>query len=88
MKLADYYLNTSDNFDTSTALIEARVLEKPILSTNQDDSSSNTYIISSDPNKIANDVNDILVKKIVYNGVNNFWEENQHILKKFENFIG
>ena len=31
---------------------------------------------------------DILVKKIVYNGVNNFWEENQHILKKFENFIG
>jgi glycosyltransferase involved in cell wall biosynthesis len=88
MKMADYYLNTADNYDSSTALIEARVLEKPIISTNPDDINKNIYIVSPDPNKIANDVNDILVKKIMFDGVNNFWEENQHILKKFEKFIG
>ena len=88
MKMADYYLNTSDNYDTSTALIEARVLEKPIISTNPEDSGENVYIVSADPSKIANDVNDILLKKIVYNGVNNFWEENQRILKKFDTLIG
>ena len=87
MKLADYYLTTSDNYDTSTAYTEARVLEKPIISTNPNDIRENVYIVSPDVNKIANDINDILIKKIKYNGQNNFWEENQHILKKFDELI-
>lgn len=88
MKMADYYLNTSDNFDSSTALIEAKVLQKPIITTNPDDASDNVYVVSPDPNKIANDVNEILLQKVQYSGVNNFWEINQRILKKFENFVG
>lgn len=88
MKLADYYLNTADNFDSSTALIEAKVLEKPIITTNPNDASENVYVVSADPNKIANDINAILLKNVMYNGVNNFWEINQHILKKFDKFIG
>lgn len=88
MKLADYYLTTSDSYDSSTALIEARVLQKPIITTNAQDGGENIYVVSADPNKIANDVNDLLLKKIQYNGVNNFFEQNQSILKKFEGFIG
>lgn len=88
MKMADYYLNTSDNYDSSTALIEAKVLQKPIITTNPQDAADNVYVVSPDPNKIANDVNEILLKKVIYNGTNNFWEINQKILKKFENLIG
>ena len=87
MNLADYYLNTSDSFDSSTALIEARVLEKPIISTNPNDERENVYIVSPDPNKIANDINDILMKKVTFIGQNNFWEENQRILKNFERLL-
>lgn len=87
MKLADYYLNTSDSFDSSTSLFEARVLQKPIISTGIDNINSNTYIVSSDPNKIATDVNNILINKVKYNGENNFWAENQQVLKKFENIV-
>ena len=81
MQLADYIVNTSDTFDSSMALIEARVLEKPIITTNIDTVTDNTYIVSADPNKIAMDVNDILQRKVVYNSTNNFWAENQHLLK-------
>lgn len=88
MKMADYYLNTSDNYDSSTALIEAKVLEKPIITTNPDEAAENVFVVSPDPNKIASDINNIIIKKIQYNGINNFWEQNQHILKKFESFIG
>ena len=84
MSLGDYYLNTSDTFDSSTSLLEARVLQKPIISTNVDLQNNNTYIVSPDPNKIASEINEIILKKVKYNGVNNFWEENQQILKKFE----
>ena len=87
MALGDYYLNTSDKFDSSTALIEARVLQKPIISTNVDMQNNNTFVVSSDPNKIANEVNDIILKKIVYNGENNFWAENRHILRKFDDLV-
>lgn len=88
MKMADYYLTTSDNFDSSTAIIEAKVLEKPIITTNVADADENVYVVSPDPNKIANDINDILIKKVIYKGNNNFWEINQKILKTFDNFIG
>ena len=87
LSLGDYYLNTSDTFDSSTSLIEARVLQKPIISTKVDTLNNNTYIVSSDPNKIANEVNDIILKKIIYNGNNNFWAENQKILNKFSNLF-
>ena len=88
MKMADYYLNTADNYDSSTALMEARVLEKPIITTNPADQRENVYVVSPDPNRIANEVNNILVNKVLFKGINNFWEENQHILKKFESLIG
>lgn len=88
MKMADYYLNTTDNYDSSTALIEAKVLEKPIISTNPEDEGENVYIVSPNPEKIAEDVNNILIKKITYNGKNNFWEINQRILKKLEKLVG
>lgn len=87
MLMADYYLNTSDSYDSSTALIEARVLEKPIITTNQDDVSANTYLVSSDPDKIAGEVNNILLKQIKFDGKNNFWVENQKIIKKFESLV-
>lgn len=85
--MADYYLNTSDEFDSSTALIEARVLRKPIITINELQKSENIHVVSSDPNKIANDVNNIILNKIGFVDNNNFWAENQHILKKFESLI-
>ncbi|MCR5787881.1 MAG: glycosyltransferase, partial [Bacilli bacterium] len=87
MAVADYFVNTSDYFDFSTALSEARVLQKPIISTNIDEVNNNTYIISSDPNKIVSDVNELLNKKITYQGNNNFWVENQRILKTLDTII-
>ena len=87
MAVADYFINTSDYFDFSTALAEARVLQKPIISTNIDEVNNNTYIISSDPNKIVSDVNELLNKKITYQGNNNFWVENQRILKTLDTII-
>lgn len=84
MALADYILNTSDSFDSSMALIEARVLEKPIITTGIDTVTDNTHIISSDPEKIALDVNNIIMGGIRYTGTNNFWAENQHLLKTID----
>ena len=87
MLIADYYLNTSDSYDSSTALIEARVLEKPIITTNSEDTSDNVYVVSPDIDKISKEVNDIISKKIKFNGKNNFWAENQHVIKKFESLL-
>lgn len=87
MKLADYIINTSESFDSSTTMIEARVLQKPIISTCVDFKNSNTYIVSPDIEIIANQVNDIVLRKVMYNGNNNFWVENQKLLKTLDSFI-
>ena len=87
MAMADYVLNTSDSTDSSMTLIEARILQKPIISTSVDFKNNNTYIVSSDPDKIAGEVNDVLIKRIKYLGQNNFWAENQHIMKIFEQIV-
>lgn len=87
MAMADYILNTSDNDDSSTTLIEARVLEKPIISTFDDEKNENSYKVSSDPEKIADEVNNIILKRIKYIGTNNFWVENQHVFKTLENIV-
>lgn len=87
MALADYYLNTSDIFDASTSLIEARVLEKPIITTNIDVTDENMHVVSSDPSLIARDVNNLILNNTRYVGNNNFWQENQSILRKFDQFI-
>lgn len=87
MKLADYIINTSESFDSSTTMIEARVLQKPIISTCVDFKNNNTYIVSPDVDIIAKQVNDIIVKRVMYNGNNNFWVENQKLLKTFDNFV-
>ena len=88
MALCDYYLNTSDIFDSSTSLIEAKVLEKPIISTNVNVDDPNINVVSSDPNFIASDVNKIILANTKYNGQNNFWKDNQIILHKFDELIG
>lgn len=87
MAMADYILNTSDSEDSSTTMIEARVLEKPVISTFVDENNENSYVISSDPDKISDEVNSIILKKVKYIGTNNFWVENQHVFKTLENII-
>ena len=87
MALADYYLNTSDIFDASTSLIEARVLEKPIITTNIDVKDENMHVVSSDPSLIAKEVNNLILNNTKYVGHNNFWQENQVILKNFDQLI-
>lgn len=87
MALADYYLNTSDIFDASTSLIEARVLEKPIITTNIDVTDKNMHVVSSDPSLIAKEVNNLILSNTRYEGTNNFWQENQTILRKFDQLI-
>lgn len=87
MKMADYILNTSESFDSSTTMIEARVLQKPIISTCVDYKNNNTYIVSPDIDVIAKQVNDIILRKVLYNGNSNFWVENQRALKVLDGFI-
>lgn len=87
MKMADYIINTSETSDSSTTLIEARVLQKPIISTSSDFKNPNTYIVSADPNMIARQINNIILKKVIYTGNNNFWVENQKILKTFDEIV-
>lgn len=84
---ADYYLNTADSIDASTSLTEAKVLCKPIISTSIIDADSNTHIISSNVEKVASDVNNIIIGNVKYEGVNNFWVENQKIIKVLEDLI-
>lgn len=87
MKMADYILSTSESFDSSTTMIEARVLQKPIISTCVDYKNNNTYIVSPDIDVIAKQVNDIILRKVLYNGNSNFWVENQRALKVLDGFI-
>ena len=87
MKLADYIINTSESFDSSTTMIEARVLQKPIISTCVDFKNNNTYIVSPDVDIIAKQVNDIILRRVLYNGNSNFWVENQKLLKIFDGFV-
>ena len=87
MALADYYLNTADVFDSSTSIIEAKVLEKPIISTNVNMDDPNIHVVSSDPNFIANDVNKVILDNVKYCGQNNFWKDNQVILHSFDELV-
>lgn len=87
MAIADYFINTADSFDSSTAIIEAKVLEKPILSTGTEIVDENIHIISADVNKIHLDVNEVINKKTKYNGVNNFWVINQKSLNQLDMII-
>lgn len=88
MNLCDYYINTSDVFDSSTSIIEAKVLKKPIITTNIDIEEDNIHVVSSDPNLIANDVNKIILSNTKYIGENNFWKDNQLIMHKFDELVG
>lgn len=87
MSIADYFINTADSFDSSTAIIEAKVLEKPILSTGTEIVDENIHVISADVNKIHLDVNEIISKRIKYKGVNNFWVINQKSLNELNEII-
>lgn len=87
MAVADYFITTADEFDSSTALIEARVLQKPIITTNESNKKENIYVVSPDPEKIINDVYNLLLNNTKFIGTNNFWVENQRILKIFDNCV-
>lgn len=87
MKMADYILSTSDASDSSTTILEAKVLQKPIISTSADLKNENTYVVSPDVNLISSQINEIVKNKMVYQGSNNFWVENQKVLKDFDNII-
>lgn len=87
MAIADYFINTADSFDSSTAIIEAKVLEKPVLSTSTELEGNNIYKISADVNQIHLDVNEIISKKVKYSGANNFWVLNQKTLNQLNEII-
>lgn len=87
MKMADYILSTSDSTDSSTTILEAKVLQKPIISTSADLKNENTYVVSPDVNVISTQINEIIKNKMVYIGTNNFWVLNQKILREFDNII-
>ncbi|MBO4600903.1 MAG: glycosyltransferase [Bacilli bacterium] len=87
MAMADYIINTSDFSDFSTTMIEAKVLEKPIITTSIDMEGDNAYVVSSNLDKIASEINDILIKNVKYNNNNNFWAENQKVIKTVEKLI-
>ena len=87
MKMADYIISTSESFDSSTTMIEARVLQKPIISTCADYKNINTYIVSPDLDQIAKQVNNIILRKVLYQGNSNFWLENQKLLKILDQII-
>lgn len=87
ISLADYYINTADALDSSTSLIEAKVLEKPIITTNNNVSDENIYVVSADSNKIHLDVDKIINDKIKFKGSNNFWVVNQHVINELDKLI-
>ena len=42
------------------------------------------HVVSSDPSLIAKEVNNLILSNTRYEGNNNFWQENQTILRKFD----
>ena len=45
------------------------------------------HVVSSDPSLIAKEVNNLILSNTRYEGTNNFWQENQTILRKFDQLI-
>lgn len=87
MKLSDYIINLSDSYDSQLTVLEAQVLNKPVISIIDIYNCDNNYVVSNDYEKMAEEINSIINSKKYNVSNNNFWALNQKTIKKFESLI-